>query len=275
VTEDLEPVVATLVPVDPALIHAAPTDQVLAVQTAYHSLCEALLDENDYQVIDGKSFRKKSGWRKLAVAFNVSTELVKETEIRGQRNRIEEVKCIVRATAPNGRYMDGVGVCSVYEKCCDPSTCTRWERYPDSNKPTGHVHCTDLCNGRHHFSNPAHDLPSTAMTRATNRALADLFGMGEVSAEEITGDRAWETGEPTGGTDTRRSARRPSQPTEPTAPRMAVEAQLKRITQLRDELGDEATALFEEGFDPETLTFSKARAMIDILEIKRKAVPND
>ena len=183
-TDDIEvEIVETLVPVDPALTHAAPTDQVLAVQTAYHALCDALLDANDYQTIGGKQFRKKSGWRKLAVAFNVSTELRDEPEIRGHRNRIEEVKCTVRATAPNGRYQDGIGVGSVYEKCCEP------RRAGDGNgrgdrEDTGHVHCDDTCNGRQHFSNPAHDIPSTAMTRATNRALADLFGWGR-SAEEM------------------------------------------------------------------------------------------
>ena len=34
-------------------------------------------------------------------------------------------------------------------------------------------------------AHPNHDIPATAMTRATNRAIADLIGAGEVTAEEI------------------------------------------------------------------------------------------
>ena len=195
VVVDTDQIAGAMVPVDPALIHAAPTTQVLELQVAYQALCAALLEPSDYQTIGDKQFRKKSGWRKLAVAFNVSTELLSETEIRGHRNRIEEVKCLVRASAPNGRFQDGIGVCSIYERCCDPTTCDRWEVYRDG-RPTGHVHCGDTCNGRQHFSNPAHDIPSTAMTRATNRAQADLFGMGEVSAEEVmdNGQGQWHPG---------------------------------------------------------------------------------
>jgi len=272
-TDDIEvEIVETLVPVDPALIHAAPTDQVLAVQTAYHALCDALLDANDYQTIGGKQFRKKSGWRKLAVAFNVSTELREEREIRGHRNRIEEVKCTVRAIAPNGRFQDGIGVCSVYEKCCDPETCRRPESYADSGKPTGHVHCGETCNGRHHFSNAAHDIPSTAMTRATNRAQADLFGMGEVSAEEIMDNGNWTPGETVrGGTDRspRQSRRVPGTP-EQSGPKPAATAQIQRIKQLADDLAPLTADKLPPGtFAPEELTFGQARALIDILEARK------
>ena len=53
---------------------------------------------------------------------------------------------------PTGRYADGWGNCSRQE----------------GNK-----------------AHPNHDIPATAMTRATNRAIADLIGAGEVTAEEI------------------------------------------------------------------------------------------
>ena len=263
--------VSALVPIDPALIHAAPTDQVLAVQTAYRSLCEALLEDTDYQEIGGKRFRKKSGWRKLAVAFNVSTELLRETEIRGHRNRIEEVKCLVRAVAPNGRFQDGIGVASIYERCCDAETCKKWETYPDTGRITGHVHCGETCTGRQHFSNAAHDIPSTAMTRATNRAQADLFGMGEVSAEEIVDNGQWTPGETAGAPEPHRSSRRGSAP--PAEPKGIAEAQVARITLLCKELGlgppePICLEIIPEAAD-RTLLFSEARKVIDTLEARK------
>jgi hypothetical protein len=273
---DVEPHEAPLpVPVIAGLITAAPVADVQAIQAQYHELCNSLLDETDYQTIGSRQFRKKSGWRKLAVAFNVSTELKTETEIRGHRNRIEEVKCVVRATAPNGRYMDGMGVASIYERCCDPETCKRWETTRDG-APTGHVHCGDTCNGRHHFSNPAHDIPSTAMTRATNRALADLFGMGEVSAEEMNDNGSqWTPGETAGGSDSRPTSRRRSAPAEPQAPRPAVPAQIDRIAKLREEIGDGADDLFAPGFNAEELLFPQARILIDTLEARKKEIEHD
>jgi hypothetical protein len=206
----------------PNLIQSAPVAQVLDAQKAYHELCEALLDDSDYQTIGDRRFRKKSGWRKLAVAFNVSTELLKEDVERGPRGQILRVQCTVRATAPNGRFQDGIGACDLFERCCEPGSCKLKEFWPDSGKPTGHVHCGDNCKGKHHFSNPSHDIPSTAMTRATNRPQADLFGMGEVSAEEIT-DRG-EYAEPTRG---------PQTASEPAKnPRGAHQSQIDRIEAL-------------------------------------------
>lgn len=234
-----EVIAGPMVPHDPALITAAPTDQVVAMQAAYHDLCGKLLQPSDYQTIGDKQFRKKSGWRKLAVAFNVSTELVDRREVRGSHGRLEEVEIVVRAIAPNGRYMDGIGVCAITERCCWAQNCRLREQWPDGNA-TGHVHCNGACatGGRHHFSNPAHDLPSTAMTRATNRACADLFGMGEVSAEEITdnGQGDWAPGKTAGNTTSR--ARTTHKASEPRAGmQLAQKAQLDRIQALAVELG--------------------------------------
>ena len=142
------------VPISDALVR--PAASVSAIEESFHEyqqLCTRLLTDDDIQHIGGKSFRKKSAWRKLAVAFGVSCEVRERIYDRDDTGAILRAEVIVRATAPNGRYMDGLGVCDVSER---------------------------------KFSKPQHDIPATAMTRATNRACADLFGMGEVSAEEIT-----------------------------------------------------------------------------------------
>lgn len=140
----------------------------------YQALCNRLLDDSDYQQIRDKRFRKRSAWRKLAVAFGVTFEIVDRVHQRDSRGRIVSSEFIVRATAPNGRFADGWGACTRWERCCPPKCYKK------------HDHCVADCEGSFHFSHAEHDIPATAETRAKNRAAADLFGMGEVSAEEIT-----------------------------------------------------------------------------------------
>jgi hypothetical protein len=138
----------------PDLLSAAPVADVVALQRAYLELSTALLDESDYQRIGGKRYKTKSAWRKLAAAFNVSDEIVDKVYDRDlETGRIIRAEFVVRALAPNGRSAVGVGLASIFER---------------------------------HFNNPEHDLPATAHTRAKNRAFSDLFGLGEVSAEEMS-----------------------------------------------------------------------------------------
>lgn len=134
-------------------------NQVVAGMEAYQALLPRLLEESDYQDAgSNRRFVKKSGWRKIARAFNLSVELVSirvERDGSGQPSRAEAV---ARATAPNGQVQDGDGYCSADES-----------RFADER-------------GRQKLEN---DLRATATTRAKNRAIADLVGMGEVSAEEV------------------------------------------------------------------------------------------
>ena len=185
-----EVVEAALVPArtGSALITLAATGaEIRAQQAAYERLVTELLDRDaDYQTIAGKAFKKKSAWRKLSLAFGVNLEIKTVTHDRGPDGRIVRTEVIARATAPNGRFADGIGSCSVFEKCCGgEGVCTREEFYADSGRPTHHVHCKQGCPGWVHFSHAEHDVPATAATRATNRAAADLFAAGEVSAEEM------------------------------------------------------------------------------------------
>lgn len=151
----LDTTTGELVPV-PELITAASPGAAAELQRRYHELCKALLDRNDFQVVGDREFKKKSAWRKLATAFNVSTEILEEDETFDEDGRIIRAKFKVRASAPNGRFMDGIGLCSIDEK---------------GLVKTEHV------------------IIATAHTRAVNRACADLFGLGEVSAEEVQDSR--------------------------------------------------------------------------------------
>lgn len=125
---------------------------------AYRELIKKVVDDSDYQNIktkDGdKKFMKKSGFRKLAAAFNVGTRVIDKKITYNGNGKVIEAEFIIEAWLPNGRKMEGWGSCSANERG---------------------------------FTKPNHDIPATAMTRATNRAISDLIGVGEVSAEEMQG----------------------------------------------------------------------------------------
>ena len=137
---------------------------------AYQKLCKGLLNESDYQEIivkekdeDGnyvkvkRHFKKKSAWQKLSRAFNVDTHIVDRDIERTKMGRVREAYYCVRATLPNGRSVESDALCSRSER------------------------------GKDKVSD--HTIMSTAKTRATNRAIAELIGAGEVSAEEMSAEK--------------------------------------------------------------------------------------
>ena len=151
---------------------------------AYQDLVKELLDPSDYQTYrqNGKleKFKKKSAWRKLRAAFGFNLELRDErighrhakadAAVPCSRLTIEDekdcgcptvyAKYVVRAIHPQtGQFCDGVGVASLSEK----------------NRV---------------YTKPDHEIPATAYTRAANRAISDLIGAGEDSAEEVRGTQA-------------------------------------------------------------------------------------
>lgn len=157
-----EPTVASLVPVEVGSSLVRPAGTIREIEQAfadYQTLCQRLLDAGDYQRIGDREFRKKSAWRKLALAFGVSFQHVSHVYERDEAGKLVRVEFIYRAVAPSGRYAEAFGA----------------------------AHASELTGARARTANPEHDLPATAETRAKNRAASDLFGMGEVSAEEITG----------------------------------------------------------------------------------------
>ena len=115
-------------------------------------LKEEVLQENDTVMISGKKYIKRSGWRKIALAFNVSTEIVSVERDYGSDLKICHIKA--RAIAPNGRISEEIASCDTTE-----------------------------FQGNIKFS--VHNLETKAATRAINRAISNLVGGGEVSAEEI------------------------------------------------------------------------------------------
>jgi len=130
--------------------------EAITSMRAFQELKSKLLDENDVVEIEGKKYIKRSGWRKIALAFNISTEIVEVSREEKDEKYIVRVKA--RAVAPNGRVSEEIGVC-------------------DSS---------EFESGRLKAS--IHNIETKATTRALNRAISNLVGGGEVSAEEIIAD---------------------------------------------------------------------------------------
>jgi hypothetical protein len=125
----------------------------------YQRGLHALLDESDWQSFRDKSgdkqaFCKRSGWRKIATWFELSLETRSIEVERDTDGNPLRARVIARAIAPNGRYAEGEGACAADER---------------------------------RFSKLEHDLQATAATRAINRAISNLVGLGAVSAEELDG----------------------------------------------------------------------------------------
>lgn len=129
----------------------ASVNDIVEAWQDYQNLKTKLLNESDYQMIQGKNCIKKSGWRKIQTAFSISDELISEE--RKEYKDYFVYQTTVKVIAPNGRYAFGIGSCASNER---------------------------------KFAHVEHDTRSTAHTRAKNRAIADLVGGGDVSAEEMS-----------------------------------------------------------------------------------------
>jgi hypothetical protein len=114
-------------------------------------LKKSILDKTDIAEIQGKTYVKRSGWRKLQSALAISDRIVSKE----------------REEQDNGNFLWRVTVEAYHSKTCRSAigigTCSTKERK---------------------FAHVDHDVLATAHTRAKNRAISDLIGLGEVSAEE-------------------------------------------------------------------------------------------
>ena len=141
----------------PTVIKPMPITEILEAFNQFQQIKRQLLTKDDVQSVSGDAFVKKSGWRKIAMAFGLTDEIINSDFDYDEKGNILSASFQVRAIAPNGRYATGWASCSLNERP---------------------------------FSKPNHDIPATAHTRAKNRAISDLVGGGEVSAEEITDSAA-------------------------------------------------------------------------------------
>lgn len=155
----------------------------------YQALTQAILDESDYQELSNKKFKKKSAWRKYMKFYGLD-EVEDRTRIECQRDAqgwpiYATAYVVVRS--PRGKEWTGYHECHIGERCCPLA----WNEACDNEKEW-HVHCVANCSGKRHWSHPG-DIPATAHTRAKNRAISDAIGAGEVSAEEMEGQKTTES----------------------------------------------------------------------------------
>jgi len=134
----------------------ATREAIAAYQEGLQSL---LIPDDVQQFLDRKgekhAFVKRSGWRKIALWCDLSLENRRMEVDRDAEGHPVRARVVYRATAQSGRFADGEGACDRSERG---------------------------------FSKPEHDILATAGTRALNRAVSNLVGLGAVSAEEVDGE---------------------------------------------------------------------------------------
>lgn len=105
-----------------------------------------LLKQNDVYMVNNKSYINKSWYRKLAIAFSISTKIITETRI--EKWDIVIYNFTIRATTPLWRYIEASSSCSSIER---------------------------------DFKNIEHEVRTISQTRASNRAIWDLIWLYQTS----------------------------------------------------------------------------------------------
>ena len=136
------------------LAPVASTDKLVRAMRTFEEVKTKMLTERDKYALDDKGERiRKSGWRKLALAFGISDEVLHEERAVDDKDPVHViVRFTVRAWARGGRSVVGVGSASSKERA---------------------------------FAHFEHDLRALAHTRAKSRAIADLLGSSDQVAEEF------------------------------------------------------------------------------------------
>jgi hypothetical protein len=134
--------------------------------------------------IQGSKFRKKNYWRAVATAFSLSLDLVEERSELDALGTLAAWHVVYRATAPNGRTAIGDGSCSYMEKVVYRSKgrgrSRVYERDTDGRRLVDEEKTQEAAS--------SHNIRGHAHTRAANRAISNLVGFGEVSADELPRD---------------------------------------------------------------------------------------
>lgn len=141
-------------------------DQAVEAFNQYQALKAKLRGDGDFVQFSDRNGNIKEAptkaWRsKLTRFFGISVEILSESmELLPDGSFV--VKAIAKAIAPNGLFMIGDGSC--------------WSKTKNEFDKKGNP--IDIY----------HNTRSHAITRAKNRAVLELVGFGEVSAEEISGE---------------------------------------------------------------------------------------
>ena len=174
---------------DPLVAPVATIQETRKVFQAFQDAKYSLLEKGDVQPAGDRIFIKKSGWRKIALFFGISCTKLAEHWALGQEGKTWQVT--FRAVARNGTYHDGTGWAS-YSESMGAGSVAAAEKKAEKmvadgkwKQEKGDQYVEGIKAKLHH------DVRATAETRAKNRAIADLVGGGEVSAEEMRLVGSW------------------------------------------------------------------------------------
>lgn len=149
-TEDKSPT-GEMVPVEMGLVAPVDAESILAAFRRFEWLMKNVVGPGDRQKVGSRSFIKKSGCLKVALACNMSLE---KREEHVEKDGDETVYHFTyRAIASTGRFADADASAS---------------------------------SGERNFTHIPHDIRALAQTRACNRAILNLSAAGEVSFEEMS-----------------------------------------------------------------------------------------
>jgi len=165
-------------------------DEVVDIYEQFEMIKSKLLDkEADITKISSGSYHiNKSGWRKIATAFNLSVDTA---EVISKRED-GVIKYVVkgRAVAPNGKSCTATGMCASNESNFMRKLINEDAKIESAKEQATNPDNVLLVDGYYReLKEPRavneHNIMATAETRARNRTISDLVGGGEVSAEEM------------------------------------------------------------------------------------------
>lgn len=201
------------------IVQPVDVDKLAEAFKKFQEFKQRLLTKDDSTVIAGRQYLKKSAWRKWALACGVSDAILSYERIPPQGkdpNGNFSYRVIVEAVhKATGRSSIGVAMASRNEK-------KEW------------VH-------------EEHDIFTLAHTRSKNRAISDLVGGGEVSAEEVIAGEAAEVKGAPGAGETRAEADRIKKPVE-------ARMQSTKYSEIKDKPGKTTLAEVYEEHDGLTFT---------------------
>jgi hypothetical protein len=157
---------------------ANPKDFELAFET--YQKIQGIIDQrlkDHIMTIKGKKFRKKQYWRAVTTAFNLTVKPLFPDDFFETKDGDWGYRSTYVAVSPIGREAVGDGTCMASEKIV-------YEKDEDGAR-------TETANTQATKENATHhNVRGHANTRAFNRAVSNLVGFGEVSAEEMPHQRA-------------------------------------------------------------------------------------
>ena len=153
-----------LAPQSSALLPAVTPEEIGDAVRRWNAIGAAIekaLGPQCIAMIHGNKFRRKIFWRAVRLAGKISlADLNPDAEVVKGADAVRRVHKTVQASAPDGSWVQGTAMCSSNEVVSKEKKLTRED-------------------------NSDHQLAALAYTRAVNRAISDLVGFGEPSAEEV------------------------------------------------------------------------------------------